>query len=709
MGAASRSGELDPITQEVITEGLAATMAEMRSNVMRAAYSAVIALVQDFSCGLFNPAGDMIAQGPDHPGHIVPLPWGVRACMEDLGDDLRPGDVVMLNDPYRGGTHLNDVTVLWPVFLDGELFCFPAVRAHWADVGGISPGSYSGEATNIFYEGVRIPPIKIYSEGELNESAFRLLMTNVRVAEEREGDFLACVGACRTGEQRILEMAERYGRSLLLDVVNANLDRAERRIRKQIAELPDGEYYAEDYMEFFTEGAFDPGRVALRLVVDGDEIEADFRESSQQLPGVVNSTAAVTLAGVVIALKSALDPGGAINAGTFRPIKCLTTPGTIVDVAYDAPANAHGEIRKRVVGTTLAALAQVAPDRVSGDLCGTSYPNVIGGWDPLRNRRFVYLAAPSGGNGALQGSDGPNALGNVDMGDLPLSYPAEEQESIFPVVVEQVAVRPDSEGPGEFRGGAGVSMRVRLLADRAEYSLTCDRALIPPWGTLGGGAAAPLFNAYQAAGDGKERLAFHLGKVSSFPLSKGDLVFLNAAGGGGYGDPLDREPDRVAEDVLDGYVTVERARDVYGVVVGVDGAVDATASADLRAQLRAQRVSCTVVESDGPAYGGIQGTHRVQRIAPATAGRLGVDEGALIELVSTRTAALRAWARLDADVAEGELPLDGAGRRMLRVSVGQQIHVRVPTTLNDANDQSVRTGRTTRLEDAAERKDVADV
>ena len=174
---------IDPITQEIITEGLSATMAEMRVNVMRAAYSAVIALVQDFSCGLFNPQAELIAQGPDHPGHIVPLPWGVRACMEDLGDTLRPGDILLLNDPYRGGTHLNDVTVLQPVFLDGELFCFPAVRAHWADVGGISPGSYSGEATNIFYEGVRIPPIKIYDEGRLNEAVFKLMMSNMRLPE----------------------------------------------------------------------------------------------------------------------------------------------------------------------------------------------------------------------------------------------------------------------------------------------------------------------------------------------------------------------------------------------------------------------------------------------------------------------------------------------------------------------------------------------
>ena len=462
--------QVDPITQEVITEGLVATMAEMRANVMRAAYSTLIALLNDFSCGLFDPAGQLIAQGPDHPGHIVPLPWGVRSCMEDLGDSLEPGDVILLNDPYRGGTHLNDVTVLYPVFTDGRLFCFPAVRAHWGDVGGISPGSYSGEATNIFYEGIRIPPLKILQRGEINKSAMDLIMSNVRLPGDREGDLLACIGACRTGERRVLELREKYGEEIFLAAIANNLARSERRTRTRIAELPDGSYFAEDYLEFFTEGRLDPGRVALRLEITGDEIVADFRESSAQLPGVVNSTAAVTLAGVVIAVKSALDPGGAINAGSMRPIQVLTTPGTLVDVAFDAPANAHGEVRKRVVGLTLAALSQVAPELVSADLCGTSYPNAVGGWDIRRESPFVYMASPAGGNGATVSDDGASALGNVDMGSLPLNFPAEEQESVFPIVIEEISLRQDSEGPAGSEAASARSCGSRSVTTLAGWS-----------------------------------------------------------------------------------------------------------------------------------------------------------------------------------------------------------------------------------------------
>lgn len=685
--------QVDPIAQEVITEGLLATMAEMRANVMRAAYSTLIALLNDFSCGLFDPSGQLIAQGPDHPGHIVPLPWGVRSCMEDLGDSLEPGDVVLLNDPYRGGTHLNDVTVLYPVFVDGRLFCFPAVRAHWSDVGGISPGSYSGEATNIFYEGIRIPPIKVIQRGVLNKSAVDLIMSNVRLPSDREGDLLACIGACRTGEQRILELREKYGEDTFLAAIASNLSRSERRTRRRIADLPDGSYYAEDYLEFFTDGRLDPGRIALRLDIAGDEIIADFRESSAQLPGVVNSTAAVTLAGVVIAVKSALDPGGAINAGSMRPIKVLTRPGTLVDVAFDAPANAHGEVRKRVVGVTLAALSQVAPELVCADLCGTSYANSIGGYDTGRETAFVYTASPAGGNGATISSDGANALGNVDMGSLPLNFPAEEQESVFPVVIEEIALRADSEGAGKQRGGVGAVMRINLReqATRLEYSFTCDRAVIPPWGIVGGGSAGTVLNLVKNAGH--DAGAFHFGKVSSFPLNSGDSIVLHSAGGGGYGDPLDRDPVAVESDVQNGYVSARRAAEEYGVIIDPDGSASATETARRRAELRARRLCVTLRESDFPAYEGIKGSHRIQPVSPAIAGALGVAEGDLIEIVPASGAPLRAWIRIQPDAPDDFIGIDQAGLRLINAEPGAQVRLRVPRTLNSANDQIIRTAR----------------
>jgi N-methylhydantoinase B len=684
---------VDVITQEVIAEGLAAVMAEMRTNVKRAAYSPVVSMLEDFSCGLFNPEAELIAQGPDHPGHIVPLLAGVRVCMEDFAGRLDPGDLLLLNDPYRGGTHLNDVTVLLPLFLDGELFCFPAVRAHWADVGGVAPGSYAGDAKNVFYEGIRIPPIKIYERGELNEGAFRLLMANMRVPEEREGDLLACVAACRTGERRILEMVERYGRETFLAAVEAHLDRAERRMARQIELLPDGEYYAEDYLEFFHEGRFDPALMRLRLEVRGSHIVADFRGSSPQLPGVVNSGAAVTLTGVVTALKSALDPSGRVNGGTLRPIECITEPRSIVDVGFDAPANAHGEVRKRVLSATMAALSRAIPDRVTGDLCGSSFPNLIGGWDDLREKPYVFLAPPAGGNGGFIDGDGPGAMVNVDMGDLRLLPPSEEQESVYPIRLEVVGMRPDSEGAGEHRGGSGAIMRIGLLSQTADYSVQCDRALIPPWGIFGGESGAPVFNYIETA-DGRT-LQIHTGKITAYPLRHGDVLVVQAAGGGGYGDPLDRDAALVAGDVADGYISATRAAEVYGVVLTAAGEADTAATDARRAELRSARQFGRVATSDdADAYTGILGRHRIQRLSPAWAARLGIVEGDLIELVPDQGAPLRAWVRFDDSLGDDEVVLDEFGRQLLAVGEGDAVRLRVPRTLNSANDLEIRQGTT---------------
>ena len=339
VGSGVDHGEVDPITLEVVCEGLIAVVREMRATIIRSSFSSVIYEFDDFSCALFGPDGEMVAQSWDHPGHVLPLPWGVRCMFEDFGDDLHPGDVVLLNDPYRGGTHLNDVTLVHPVFDDdGNILVFPAVRAHWVDVGGMVPGSYSGLSTNIYQEGVRIPPIKILERGKVNRAAMALLMANMRVPEEREGDFNASLGACRVAERRIRRIYERYGTSTVHAAIRINLDRTERRLRERIAELPDGSYCYEDYLEYYEEGRLDPVLVRLELTVDGDGIVADFAGSNPQVPGVVNSSLAVTGAGVFVAIKSTLDPGGAVNDGAFRPIELRAPAASVVDVRTDAPA-----------------------------------------------------------------------------------------------------------------------------------------------------------------------------------------------------------------------------------------------------------------------------------------------------------------------------------------------------------------------------------
>ncbi len=635
---AVQAGGIDPITLEVVCEGLIAIVKEMRQTIIRASYSSVIYEFDDFSCAVFDPDGQMVAQSWDHPGHVLPLPWGVRCSLDDFAGNLHPGDVVLLNDPYRGGTHLNDVTMLYPVFDgSGERIIFPAVRAHWVDVGGMVPGSYSGMSQNIYQEGVRIPPIKIVERGEVNQAAMALLLANMRVPEEREGDFHASLGACRVAESRILKLYGKYGGDVVRGAVALNLDRTERRLREQIAKLPDGEYCYEDYLEYYDNGALDPVLMRLKLTVAGDRIIADFAGSNPQVPGVVNSSLAVSGAGVFVAVKATLDPGGAVNHGAFRPIELRAPEGSIADVRNDAPAGAHGEVRKRAVSVTLGALAQIIPERVSGDLCGTSFPNAIGGYNKRRQRQYVYYEAPAGGNGGFAGGDGPSAFGNVDFGNLMSIQNAESIENEMPLLLERCALRTDSGGEGLRRGGLGMVREVRLLDREASYSVLSDRAVIPAFGVLGGGPAQTCRVSLLRAGE--ERDFPTPGKVTGFPLRDQDVVRMQSGGGGGYGDPLRREPERVRADVEYGLVSPERARAGYGVVLTVDATVvgtaacivDAAATAALRAELEAARVRVLIVADDAlDPYVGRRGRRRTVILLPRDAERLGGKQADLL-------------------------------------------------------------------------------
>ncbi len=670
---------VDPITLEVVCEGLIAIVREMRANIIRASYSSVIYEFDDFSCALFGPDGQMVAQSWDHPGHVLPLPWGVRCAFEDFKDDLAPGDAILLNDPYRGGTHLNDVTLLWPVFDEnGKLMIFPAVRAHWVDVGGMVPGSYSGLSTNIYQEGVRIPPIKIYEKGKPNRAAMSLLMANMRVPEEREGDLNASLGACKVAENRIRKMIGKYGSKKVADAVAINLDRTERRLRDKIRELPDGDYYYEDYLEFFNAGKLDPVLARIKLTVAGDQITADFEGTNPQVPGVVNNSLAVAGAGVFVAVKSTLDPGGAVNEGAFRPITLKAPPASIFNVANDAPAGAHGEVRKRGVSVALGALSQIIPEKISGDLCGSSFPNAIGGWNKRRNRQYVYYESPAGGNGGLSDADGPSAFVNIDFGNLPSIHNVESIENEMPLIIESCTLRTDGGGPGKFRGGVGMVRRVKLLDDEAQYSVLSDRAVIPPWGVLKGGSGKPYHLSLDR--DGRMTDFATPGKVTGHPIFRNDVVVIRSSGGGGYGDPLERDPKHVATDVDYGYVSQAAAAEVYGVVIRDDGSVDEAATRTRRAAIAAGRMRFRIRNDNGPEpYVGAKGKRRVLSLDPKDAKALGVSADDLVEMYGNNPAPLRAWVRIVAGKS-GEIPMDDFGRRVLGVKEGDEVLVRfVPT------------------------------
>ncbi len=665
---------IDPITLEVLTQGLISIVREMRATVCRTASSVAIYDAKDFSCGLFAPDSQVVAQSEDIGSHVVPLPWSVRSAMEKFGNDLAPGDVILSNDPYTGGTHLNDVTVIYPVFQDGRLVFFPAVRAHWADVGGMVPGSMSGKATEIYQEGVRIPPVKIQEAGRFNQAALDILLSNMRVPEERLGDLEASLASCRVAEKRIHEICARYGVDTLLEAVRLDLDRSEARMRACIAGLPDGVYRYEDYLETYMGGSFEPLLLPLALSVSGDRMVADFTGASPQVPFPVNSTAAVTAASVFIAMKSIFDPAAPLNQGSFRPIEVIAPPASIVNVQRPAPAGSHGEIRKRVIATMVGALSQVVPDLVAGDLCRTSFHNLIGGYDAKRRREWVHYEWSAGGNGAFRESDGPSAMATIDWGDLVTVQSTEVIETRMPLVIETSRLAMDSGGAGTTRGGLSMQRSIRVLAADSRYSLLSDGAVVPAFGVMGGLSGVQVGAWIEENG---QVMDFDTpGKIAGHPVGDGSVVVVRSAGGGGYGDPLLRPPALVVDDVNEGYISRRVAHELYGVALDARGKLDAAATEQLRRRLREDRFALEAVLVDDSYEPGAVSRRRICRMNPKDAAAAGLQDDDLVEMDRRQAAPLRAWLRIDPRVPAGSLPIDQKGLSILRSEAGQRVEVR---------------------------------
>ncbi|MDP2268424.1 MAG: hydantoinase B/oxoprolinase family protein, partial [Deltaproteobacteria bacterium] len=343
----------DPIRLEVIREGLISIIREMRVNLGRTAYSSVLYEGHDFSCCLMDGQGQLIAQEADMPAHIFPITWSVRKMISDF-KDIHQGDVFLHNNPYDGGTHLNDVALIYTMLIEGDLILFPVIRVHWGDVGGMTPGSLSGKTREIFQEGVRIPLMRVYERGIPNQEVLDLIFNNMRVPEERIGDFQAVLGTCLVAEKRIRELADRYGKAELQTYLEELVYRAEVRMRQMISTIPDGEYEFESYLDH-SGNSEDPLYIRAKLLVKGDGIEVECT-GAPSAEGPTNAGPAVTESGVFISLKSLLDPAGAINHGAFRPIKVKSEVGTIVHAQYPVPCGGFSEVRRGVEGAVMGAM-----------------------------------------------------------------------------------------------------------------------------------------------------------------------------------------------------------------------------------------------------------------------------------------------------------------------------------------------------------------
>lgn len=570
----------DPITAEIIRASLVSITDEMKTNLMRTAYNLIIYEAQDFTVGLFDANGDTISVGLGLPMFVGGLSDAIKAKLAFYGPDgIRPGDILLTNDAYIMGSHLNHMIFTLPVFHEGRLVAFASSMAHWLDVGGL----LGGTTTDIFAEGLQIPIVKLFKEGVQDDELTRLIATNVRFPDLAMGDLRAQVAAIRTGETRMRALLERYGADTVQAGITGLFDHSEELARQAVRDIPDGDYRAEAYMDDDGVHTGTPVPIRVRVVVEGDTMTIDLGEMSPQVAGYFNSGATAGRSAAQVAFTCLTSPGRRpINSGSVRPLEVLLPPGTVVSATKPAAMRWWMTYPMTVVDCVFRALAEVLPDGViAGHYADLGMTHSYG-VDDRTGQFFQFFGGPQGGGwGATSRADGQSATICINDGDTH-NAPAEVIEAKYPMVtVEEYALREDSGGAGRQRGGLGTRIRVRMNTS-SRLDSWIERTSCAPWGLAGGkDALANRISVERADG---ERVHFPNGKVGA-QLSAGDCHVVELGGGGGYGDPYERPAARVLADVRAGYVSPAAARDSYGVVVVADGEdfrLDEPATARLR-------------------------------------------------------------------------------------------------------------------------------
>lgn len=518
----------DAITLEVLKNGLEATAQEMGAVLKLTSFSPNIKERMDASCAIFDAHAQLIAQAEHVPVHLGSMLRAVGPTVAAVGP-LDPGDVVVVNDPFIGGAHLPDITLLAPVHADGLHIGYVATRAHHSDVGGMEPGSMPGKSGEVFQEGLIIPPVRLYRKGELQEDIMRFILANVRTPLERRGDLNAQLAALRIGERRLLELARKHGAQTLAAGFDAILDYTERRMLKRIAELRPGLYEAVDQLD--DDGAV-AGPVNIRLAVEvtSTGIALDFTGSAQQRRGNINAVEPMTHSAVFFAVKILTDPTIPVNAGTFRPVRIHVPAGSFLNAVHPAAVCAgNTETTQRVCDTVLKAFAQVAPDRIPAASQGTMNLIGIGGVDPRNGRAYTYIETIAGGQGGRPMGDGQDGV-QCNMTNT-MNTPIEALEITYPLRVERYELREGSGGAGRYRGGLGVVRSLRMIDHQARISLQSDRRLHGPYGLHGGGDGSPGKNSRMDV-EGVETAC--PGKAS-LTLEADELIIVETPGGGGWG------------------------------------------------------------------------------------------------------------------------------------------------------------------------------
>jgi N-methylhydantoinase B len=558
--------DLDPVTFEVLRSSFTNLVDRMAEQIQRTCYSFVI-YNRDFSNCLNDVDGSTVMQGSqDIAVHVGTLHYTCAETLEYFEGDINPGDVYIVNDPYLGATHINDVRIMRPVFYDDEFIAVTQSNGHWADVGGPSPGSFNIEANSYFAEGLRIPPLKIWDAGEFREDVANLLVSNMRLSEDRMGDLRAQAEATRIAEERLLELVEKYGIETVKQGFSESKNYVERIMRERISELPNGTWQTQDYIDGDPNGEEGFVTIDIEMTIDDDEVHYDLSGSDPYIGNFLNSTYGTSFSAVIAGTKM-FFPDVPLNSGMYRVVTAELPEGTVVNAPEPVPVTGSvAGAYEKVMNGIFEMWSEVLPERAMACAFNLEYL-LSGGTDtrPERDRsEFMWYDWMAGGWGGRDGKDGSNATSPIFGAGLAVQS-LEGQERDTPLITSEHAIVTDSGGPGQFRGGCGVRKGGRLLeCENSVMSYCSDRAYSVTWGLHGGLPGVPHGVTLDRQGEDPEQL----GTVfSGVPIETGDAFVRPSSGGGGFGDPLERDPEAVREDVIDEYVSIERAKKDYGVVI----------------------------------------------------------------------------------------------------------------------------------------------
>lgn len=611
MAQTARRSGIDRITRNIIGNVLLGVAREMGVTMRRTSYSNIFNEGYDYTCGIFDRAGNIIAQDEHVPILIASMEITMRYLLEEYRDQIHEGDIFIQNDPFTGGCHLPDIALIKPVFVDGELVCFVANRGHHIDVGGMRPGSFSGDCTEIIQEGLRFPAVKLYERGQRNEALWKVLLANVRLPRYTRGDMGAQVASINIGERSVRQVFAKYGRETVLQAMAELLDYGEEFMRREIGKIPAGTYTFEDYFDPDTFSP-EPYRIKLAVTVGDGDITFDFTGTDPKMQGPLNINYASLCGAVYIAMLSLTSSEIPRNSGAYRPIRIIAPEGTLVHAQPpSAVVGGTTEGACRIINMIWCALAPAIPDRIIPSHADTTNNYNVSGMDPRTGVPYLWYQFPPSGWGARASKDGLSACISITGGDTS-NTPMEALETQYPWIMEKYGLAQDSGGPGQQRGGLAVEWILRPYGHSAQFSCSTDRALIPPNGIFGGmpglHAAWKVFrncSEVHLTEDGLRQVAEREedfgARTSGKFIHPADILYCRPPGGGGYGNPFERPVELVEADILNGYVSVAAARRDYGVVWdAAQRCADRQATAELRRQLAHTRREILVDQHTQP-------------------------------------------------------------------------------------------------------------